>query len=224
MSKIQSENRQLKQRSDFAEGIINTLRDPLVILDTELNVLAANESFFKNFASTGDEVHGRSFFDIYGGIWNQAILKQTLVKTLQENTPFHDYVLQPDVAGHRHKTLLLNGRRIYEQGEETGQILVVIEDITLRRHQEKAMRFQADALNRVNDAVLAIDGEGYLFYWNCRAATLLKIPSDTTDRIRLDDICIKIEGNLPGFSPFLLPNNRGESIVFALKNLTKNSI
>ncbi len=63
-----------------------------------------------------------------------------------------------------------------------------------RRKREKALRFQAEALDRVNDAVIAIDREGVLFYWNSCAERLLSIPPDASEGIRLEDICTKIGG------------------------------
>jgi len=60
------------------------------------------------------------------------------------------------------------------------------------------LRFQADALNRVNDAVIAIDNEGGITYWNSRAEELLKLPTESREGIKLDDICTRIDGESPG--------------------------
>ncbi len=198
MSQLEAQNRNLELSRDFAEGIIDTLRDPLVILDMKLNVVAANASFYEKFLTTPDETKGRKIYDLNKRSWDFPELRKLLEETLLENTTFRDFVIDHVFPGLGHRTLLLNGRRVYEKGEETEKILLVIEDITLRRRQEKAMRFQADALNRVNDAVIAIDNDGSLSYWNSRAETLLKIPTDAPDGIRLDDICTRIESESTG--------------------------
>ncbi len=198
MSQLETKNRNLELSRDFAEGIIDTLRDPLIILDMKLNVVAANASFYEKFLTTPDETKGRKIYDLNNHSWNFPELRKLLEETLLENTTFRDFVIDHMFPGLGHRTLLLNGRRVYEKGEETEKILLVIEDITLRRRQEKAMRFQADALNRVNDAVIAIDNDGSLSYWNSRAETLLKIPTDAAEGIKLDDICTRIESEFTG--------------------------
>jgi len=193
MSTLEDKNRHLELSRDFAEGIIDTLRDPLVILDPKLNVVAANTAFYEKFSSTPEETKGRKIYDLNNRSWDFPELKKLLEETLLESTSFRDFVISHVFPKLGQRTLVLNGRRVYEKGEETEKILLVIEDITLRRKQEKSMRFQADALNRVNDAVIAIDIEERLYYWNSRAETLLKIPADAPDGIKLDDICTRIE-------------------------------
>lgn len=198
MSTLETKNKNLELSRDFAEGIIDTLRDPLIILDTKLNVIAANAAFYENFSSTPDETKGRKIYDLNNRSWDFPGLKKLLEETLRDNASFRDFEIDHLFPSLGHRTLLLNGRRVYEKGEETEKILLVIEDITVRRRQEKAMRFQADALNRVNDAVIAIDKEGGITYWNSRAEALLKIPRDATQGIKLDEICTRIEGDSPG--------------------------
>jgi|GEM_PF-4241099 len=198
MSKLITDNRSPDQSRDFAEGIIDSLRDPLIILDMKFNVVAANSAFFEKFVSTPDETQNRNLFDLSNRSWDLPELRTLLEATAQRSKSFRDLVIDGEFAGLGHKTLLLNGRRVCEQGEETEKILLVIEDITLRRLQEKAMRFQAEALNRVNDAVIAIDKKGCLTYWNSRAEALLKIPPDAPDKIRLEDICTRIESDSSG--------------------------
>lgn len=198
MSSLDNNSRNLKKSRDFAEGIIDTLRDPLIILDTELSVIAANEAFYQTFLTNPEETKGRNIFELTHRSWDFPELRKLLEETLLKDASFRDFVIDHTFAGLGHRTWLLNGRRVYEKGEQTEKILLVIEDITLRRRHEKAMRFQADALNRVNDAVIAIDEDGFLFYWNSRATTLLKIPVDASEGIKLDDICTRIESESSG--------------------------
>jgi PAS domain S-box-containing protein len=198
MSTLETQNRKLELSRDVAEGIIDTLRDPLVILDTKLSIISANSAFYEKFNCAPEEAKGRKIYDLNNRSWDFPELRKLLEETLRENTSFRDFVIHHEFPGLGARTLLLNGRRVYEKGEETEKILLVIEDITLRRQQEKAMRFQADALNRVNDAVVAIDQEGRLTYWNSRAETLLKIQADASDGIKLEDICTRIEGESSG--------------------------
>jgi PAS domain S-box-containing protein len=218
MSTLETKNRNLELSRDFAEGIIDTLRDPLVILDTKLNVVAANTAFYEKFCSTPDEVRGRKIYDLNNRSWDFPELRKLLEDTLRENTSFRDFVVDHQFPWLGHRTLLLNGRRVYEKGEETEKILLVIEDITLRRQQEKAMRFQADALNRVNDAVIAINKDGCLTYWNSRAETLLKIPTDASSWIKLEDICTRIESESSGLFAVSSPDQPWREYRIRLKD------
>lgn len=193
MSTLEAENRRLEMSRDFAEGIIDTFRDPLLILDTNLNIVAANTTFYEKFSSTPAETEGRKIYDLNNRSWDIPQLKKLLEETLREDSIFRDFVIDHEFPVIGRRTLLLNGRRIFEKGGQTEKILLVLEDVTSRRRHEEEMRFQADALNRVNDAVIAVDKHDCLFYWNSRAETLLKIPKDAPDRIKLDDICMGIE-------------------------------
>ncbi len=189
---------ELELSRDFAEGVIETLRDPLLILDVELNVLCANAAFYKSFPYAAEETEGRKLYDLNNRDWNIPALSTLLENTVLKNSSFRDFELDHVFPGLGHRILLLNGRRVYEKGERTDKILLVIEDITERRRQESFIRFQADALNRVNDAVIAIDKAGGLTYWNSRAERLLSIPSNSAEGIQLANICTRLEGESPG--------------------------
>ncbi len=189
---------ELELSRDFAEGVIETLRDPLLILDVELNVLSANAAFYKSFPYAAEETEGRKLYDLNNRDWNIPALSTLLENTVLKNSSFRDFELDHVFPGLGHRILLLNGRRVYEKGERTDKILLVMEDITERRRQESSIRFQADALNRVNDAVIAIDKAGGLTYWNSRAERLLSIPSKSSEGIQLANICTHLEGESPG--------------------------
>jgi two-component system CheB/CheR fusion protein len=123
----------LKQSNEgraFAEGIINTVRESLVVLDSELIVRHVNESFLATFkVKRSDAVH-RRIYELREGEWDIPKLRQLLEEILPKNQTFHDFMVEhtfPDVGK---KKLLLNARRLVFDGDSQPMILLAIEDIT----------------------------------------------------------------------------------------------
>lgn len=110
----------------------DTAREPFVILDHELIIVGANESFYKNFAVTKVETVGKAIFDLGNGQWDIPELRELLEKILPEKTVFNDYEISHEFPHIGLKTMLLNARQL----DSTKQILLAIEDITLRREIE----------------------------------------------------------------------------------------
>jgi len=188
----------LELSRDFAEGIIETFRDPLLILDDRLNVITANTAFYNKFSTTPEHTEWHKIYHLDNESWDIPELRALLKKILADNTSFRDFELNHTFKGLGRRILLLNGRRIVERGEDTDKILLVIEDITDRRREERNVRFQADALNRVNDAVIAVDKEEGITYWNSRAEKLLNIPKDASEGVKIDTLCARIDRETPG--------------------------
>lgn len=131
--------RQLQRALAYAEGIVETVREPLVILDSELRVLSANRSFYEVFQVSREETEGRYIYELGNRQWDIPELRILLEKILPLNTEFHDFLVEHDFPVIGHKTMLLNARRIYIEGNRTQMILLAIEDITRRRRAEEEL-------------------------------------------------------------------------------------
>jgi two-component system CheB/CheR fusion protein len=121
---------QLQQARDFAQNIIATIREPLVVLDGELRIISASRSFYQIFQVKPTDTEGRLFYEINQRQWEIPGLRQLLEDIFLKSTTFEDFRVEYDSPTIGHKVLLLNARRIAREGHQPGLILLAMEDIT----------------------------------------------------------------------------------------------
>jgi len=114
----------------YAEGIVETAREPFVVLDADLRVITANTSFYQTFKTSRGEVEKNRIYDLGDRQWDIPALRELLERILPESTRIDDFEVSHDFPGLGRKTMLLNARRIFEHGMQTRMILLAIEDIT----------------------------------------------------------------------------------------------
>ncbi len=114
----------------YAEGIVETAREPFVVLDADLRVITANTSFYQTFKTSRGDVEKNRIYDIGNRQWNIPALREILEKILPENTHLDNFEVAHDFPDIGRKRMLLNARRIYQHGMQTRMILLAIEDIT----------------------------------------------------------------------------------------------
>jgi two-component system, chemotaxis family, CheB/CheR fusion protein len=120
----------IDEAHDFANAIVETLRDPLVVLNPDLRVKRANGMFYKMFQVTPEDTEGRFLYDLGDGQWNIPKLRQLLEEILPHNSVFNDFVMEHEFPRIGHKRMLLNARRILGKDNELKAILLVFEDAT----------------------------------------------------------------------------------------------
>jgi PAS domain S-box-containing protein len=125
---------------DYAEAIVRTAPDPLLILDADLRVDTANEAFFSTFSISPTEAQGRLVYDLDKGQWNIPELRQLLEDILPRNSFFNDFEVTREFATIGRRTMLFNARTLSEASGERAKILVGIRDITKVLHFETASR------------------------------------------------------------------------------------
>jgi PAS domain S-box-containing protein len=118
----------------YTESIVNTIREPLVILDEHKRLKTANLAFFNTFKIPIEESKDRSFYEIGNRQWNIPRLRELLEKIIPFNTQFQDFEVELDFPGIGRKVMLLNSRRLKLAGPD--MILLAIEDITIRKQFE----------------------------------------------------------------------------------------
>ncbi len=121
----------------FAENIVATLREPVLVLDRELRVIMANKSFYRLFQVTRGEVERKPVFDLGNRQWAIPRLRQLLDKVLTRNAKFEDFEVSHDFPRIGRRILLLNARRLTEGDEKRELILLAMEDITDRRQRAR---------------------------------------------------------------------------------------
>ena len=122
---------------EFAESIINTVREPLISLDQDLRVVTVSRSFYEFFKVKPEETVGQLIYDLGNKQWNIKKLRELLEKILPQKTSFDNYEVAHDFASIGRRTMLLNARQIEQAMGKKRIILLAIEDITERKRAEE---------------------------------------------------------------------------------------
>jgi two-component sensor histidine kinase len=121
----------------LAQAIVDTVREPLLVLDGNLKVAAASRSFYQAFRVGSERVVGRSIYDLLEGQFNVSTLHPLLAKVVPDRSIMKDFEISATFADIGERTLLLDARKIFypENGHET--LLLAFEDVTERRAIER---------------------------------------------------------------------------------------
>lgn len=135
--KIEERTAELRDSEAFLSSIIQTVRESLLVLDPQFNVLSANDHFLKTFKVTAEETVDKHLYELGNHQWDIPPLKELLVKILPTNNPVVDFEVEHDFPHIGRKLMLLNAYRVELEGQYKDQILLAIEDITDRREIER---------------------------------------------------------------------------------------
>ena len=135
------DTRRLKTFIKVFDDILGSVRESLLVLDSDLKVVKANTAFYQTFNVKPHETEGVLIYDLGNRQWNIPQLKELLEDILPQNTLFNDFEVETNFETIGHKIMHLNARRIYRKKSQTQLILLAIEDVTEReyykRHLEK---------------------------------------------------------------------------------------
>jgi two-component system, cell cycle sensor histidine kinase PleC len=124
------------ETSEFAESIINTVREPLIALDQDLRVVTVSRSFYEVFKVKPEETVGQLIYNLGNKQWNIPKLRELLETILPQETTFDNYVVEHDFTTIGKRIMLLNARQSQRVLGKERIILLAIEDITERREIE----------------------------------------------------------------------------------------
>ncbi len=123
----------------YAENIVETLRESLVVLDAQLRVVIANQTFYRTFKVSLEETVNKFIYDLGNHQWDIPELRKLLEEVLPKNTKFHDFEVDHEFQNIGRKTMLLNARRIYQKDGDIELILLAIEDTTEKKRLESQL-------------------------------------------------------------------------------------
>ena len=133
--------------------ILDTIREPLLVLDHEFRVMQANRAFFRTFRVEPRDTIGAVLFDLGDGQWDIARLRELLRDKLPVGAQLDDFDVDHVFPGIGRKIMMLNARLVSQGPNEPRIILLAIEDITERRFTEWRLADQHRELKRSNDAL-----------------------------------------------------------------------
>jgi two-component system CheB/CheR fusion protein len=111
----------------MAEGIVDTVREPLIVLDGKLKIISASRSFYREFKTTPEDTVDRKIYDVGDRQWDIPKLRELLETILPSNQSFDGYEVEYNFPATGHHRMLLNARRIVDSTGVTQRILLAIE-------------------------------------------------------------------------------------------------
>ena len=123
----------------LAQAIVDTVREPLLVLDKDLRVVAASRSFYETFQADRKDTQGRLLYTLGDGQWDIPALRTLLEKILPEKSVMNGYEVEHEFPKIGLRTMLLNARTVFSEGNAPAALLLAIEDISERRAVEREL-------------------------------------------------------------------------------------
>ncbi|OGU34222.1 MAG: hypothetical protein A2068_08815, partial [Ignavibacteria bacterium GWB2_35_6b] len=120
-------NLNIQRAKDYSDNIVETVRDALLILDTDLKILSANKSFYKLFDLISEKTVGKYLYELEDNNWDIPELRKLLEEIIPENTFFEDFEVEYNFKKGGRKKILLNAREIFHGDKESQLILLAIQ-------------------------------------------------------------------------------------------------
>jgi PAS domain S-box-containing protein len=143
------------------EDIVETIREPLLVLNQDLKVVIVNNSFYEFFKVKPEETVGRLIYDLGNKQWDIPKLRELLEKIIPQQTSFNNYEVEHDFDTIGRRIILLNARRIVRAIGKEGIILLAIEDATERKLLEDLLADSEERFRRLfetaNDGILLLE-------------------------------------------------------------------
>jgi len=118
-------------------NILDSVREPLVVLDSDLKVVKANHSFYQTFKVKPEGTERISIYDLGNRQWDIPKLRELFEEILPQNSTFNDFEVEHNFETIGRKIMHLNARRIYRESKRTQMILLAIEDVTEREYYKR---------------------------------------------------------------------------------------
>jgi len=137
---------------EYIKDIMQTVREPLLVLDSDRRVISANHPFYQTFQVTPGEVEGKVLYDLGNRQWDIPKLRKLLEEILPKSTVFLDFEIDHDFENLGRRIMVLNARRIFHETKRMQMVLLAIEDITERKRAERELK-QAEELKQAIEAL-----------------------------------------------------------------------
>jgi len=225
---------------NFAQNIVDTVREPLLILDATLRVRSANRAFYQTFQVSAAETEGRLIYELGNGQWDIPDLRTLLEDIVPKSSMFDDFELEHTFPVIGRRFMLLNARKL--QAGQHGELLVLaMEDVTARKKAEEdlinAGALQNAIFNSANFSSIATDEKGVIQIFNVGAERMLgyeaaevmnKItPADISDPqeviARAKALSSELQTTItPGFEALVFKASRGIEDIYNLTYIRKD--
>jgi PAS domain S-box-containing protein len=225
---------------NYAQNIVDTVREPLLILDATLRVRSANRAFYQTFHVSPAETEGRLIYELGNGQWDIPDLRTLLEDIVPKSSVFDDFELDHTFPVIGRRVMLLNARKL-EAGHHGELLVLAMEDVTARKRAEeellKAGALQSAIFNSANFSSIATDEKGVIQIFNVGAERMLgytaadvmnKItPADISDPQEVIARAKALSAELgtpitPGFEALVFKAARGIEDIYELTYIRKD--
>jgi PAS domain S-box-containing protein len=224
----------------YAQNIVDTVREPLLILDATLRVQSANRAFYQTFLVAPEETEGRLIYELGNGQWDSPDLRTLLEDIVPKSSVFDDFELEHTFPEIGRRVMLLNARKL--QAGRHGELLVLaMEDVTARKRAEEALlkagALQSAIFNSANFSSIATDEKGVIQIFNVGAERMLGYdaaevmnqitPADISDPQEVVTRAKALSTELgttitPGFEALVFKAARGIEDIYELTYIRKD--
>jgi PAS domain S-box-containing protein len=148
-----------KRNWQLTQSIVDTIRDPLVVLENDMTIVTSSQAFLTMFGITAAETRGRRVAELGQHQWDVPALRHLMEKVLPENKPIESFEIEDDFPGLGRRVFNLNARKISQPGNHAHRMLLVFEDITDRKQRERdALILTNEISHRIKNNLQVIVG------------------------------------------------------------------
>src|SRR3982074_1570927 len=225
---------------NYAQNIVDTVREPLLILDTTLRVQSANRAFYQTFHVSSGETENHLIYWLGNGQWDIPDLRRLLEDIVPKSSVFNDFELEHTFPVIGRRVMLLNARKL--QAGHHGELLVLaMEDVNARKRAEEALleagALQSAIFNSANFSSIATDEKGVIQIFNVGAERMLGYaaielmarlpPADISDPQEVIARAKALSAELgttitPGFEALVFKAARGIEDIYELTYIRKD--
>jgi two-component system CheB/CheR fusion protein len=138
-TELQVRNEQLAESYEYAEALLDTIREAVIVLGKDLRVKMANKAFYQIFKVTEYETEGNTLFALGNRQWDVLRLRQLLDDVINKDTSFAGFEIEHEFPVIGKKMMLVNARKVVQITHRQEVILMAMEDITEHRAAQKLM-------------------------------------------------------------------------------------
>ncbi|MGN6603858.1 MAG: PAS domain S-box protein, partial [Ginsengibacter sp.] len=167
---LQLRNSELNEAFEYRQAIVETIREPLVVLTTDLRVSSANRAFYTHFHQERAETEGFYIFEMKNGKWKIPKLKEQLLEVISKNKTLENFEVHHEFPAIGERDMLFSALRMRYNHNQQNRILLVIEDITERREAEnkliQSVKLNTTILNSISDIFISVNNKWDITYIN----------------------------------------------------------
>src|SRR5450432_375698 len=224
----------------YAQDIVDTVREPLLMLDTTLRVQSANRAFYQTFHVSPEETENHLIYELGNGQWDIPALRRLLEDIVPKSSVFNDFELEHTFPVIGRRVMLLNARKL-EAGQHGELLVLAMEDVTARKRAEEALleagALQSAIFNSANFSSIATDEKGVIQIFNVGAERMLGYaaaevmntitPADISDPqeviARAAALSLELATTIsPGFEALVFKAARGIEDIYELTYIRKD--
>ena len=160
---------------EYTKAILNSVVDPLVVLNAKLQVQTANRAFYALFGLSRDQTQGISIRKLVNKEWETSETWNAVEKSLSEHTEFEPSEIESEFPGIGSRTILIDVRELKREGN--GLVLATLHDVSERKEAQRTTSLLAAIVDSSEDAIISKKLDGTLTTWNKSAERLFGYPA-----------------------------------------------